>query len=805
MRSQKELALDDVTAVANDVDDDVIKSAGSEITRLKEIPVPQSVASESVHGVTNFERPRDYLRQPKASGSAAGSSYSSVPYTYVHDDRVDWDLDPAGFRFLNALNNKGEKGGNFTAGIAKVIEEYSGGAITEELMERIIDRFEKSVKLETVPALSTLEEQLSSVVPDAAVVKAMYTWWVERRKFLAQPLIRSLRPPPDPEDPDTTGVAFRPREQQGVRRQRTNNKKTFALMTQLRDEFRRLRQILELVKRRERLKLEFHRAAGEYTEAAHRTLLNRLVRQRTDPRAVWKDDLEETERKSHKKQMPPPSAPSEARSHHRAERSDRSHKKRHDGPRDSHRSRDRDRDRSHRAERSDRHAGQLNRSNEFSHIRQGEGSGSGDMDEVDSEEEAYARLLLSVDMAQRDVLERMLPRHLREVQAPSEPTTASAAPAAPPVASAGAPSVAAGFTPGIAPSLAPGFTPGAAPSLAPGFTPGAAPSVAPGFTPGAAPSVALGFTPGAAPSVAPSVVLASGAPPPGVRPVPVVQVATGVLPPGVLPPGVPAVAAVLPAPSVPPAPSAARPAGVVPSGGEASGVVEAEGVAPAGAEVAGAGPTQARAPAGAGGVLAGPVPAGVPAGAAARPVPVPLPVPVPVPVGVPETAASREAQLAAQQLYRVDHGSETRRRGRGIGTVRIGRGGRVLFDRSGGSSRNYKHVCFPPLLQHVMRTGRMGAPSLLEPQVDPDEAWRQNRPLKIPRGPKLFDFAWLPKPELLPPRDGLLVAAPPLKQAEPSQAVAAAGQANGVVNGEPAAGARKRKSPDTVNGPAGES
>ena len=70
-----------------------------------------------------------------------------------------------------------------------------------------------------------------------------------------------------------------------MKRQRTNNKKTFALMTQLRDEFRRLRQILELVKRRERLKRDFHAAAGEYTEAAHRTLLNRLVRQRTDPRA----------------------------------------------------------------------------------------------------------------------------------------------------------------------------------------------------------------------------------------------------------------------------------------------------------------------------------------------------------------------------------------------------------------------------------------------------------------------------------------------------------------------------------------
>ena len=146
-----------------------------------------------------------------------------------------------------------------------------------------------------------------------AVTQAMYGWWVERRKYLAQPLIRTLRPPPDPEDPDTTGVAFRPRESGPGRRMRTNNKKTFALMSQLRDEFRRLRQIMELVKRRERLKLEFHRSAGEYTEAAHRTLLNRLVRQRADPRAVWKDDgLDDGmgadgggQRKSHKKAVAP--------------------------------------------------------------------------------------------------------------------------------------------------------------------------------------------------------------------------------------------------------------------------------------------------------------------------------------------------------------------------------------------------------------------------------------------------------------------------------------------------------------------
>ena len=671
----------------------------------------------------------------------------------MHDDLVDWDLDPAGFRFLNALN-RGEKG-------------YTGPAVTEELMERIVDSFEKAVKQETVPPLATLEEQLASLVTDATVTKAMYAWWVERRKQLAMPLIRSLRPPPDPEDPDTTGVAFRPREQAGVKRQRTNNKKTFALMTQLRDEFRRLRQILELVKRRERLKRDFHAAAGEYTEAAHRTLLNRLVRQRTDPRAVFKDDLEEfTERKSHKKQQP---AAAEARSHHRA--SERSHKKRHDGPRDSHRSRDRDR--SHRAERSDRHAGQLSRGNEFSHIRQGDGRSGDEFEDVDSEEEAYARLLLNVDLAQRDVLERMLPRHLRDVQAPSEEAAAASAAAADAAAAAAAAAAASAAATAAAAPAASAAAPGAAGVVAP-----ASGAPAPGVPPVA------GAPPAAGAPAAPGMPTTTAVPPPGV------------LPAGVPPPGVPA------------APPSAAPAGAGPSGGEASAVSAAAGAAQAGAAAAVVAPAQPPAPAG--GASAVPVPAGQPPAGAAAPVPAPAPVPAKVGVGVGGggeaalSVASREAQLAEQQRSRVCHGSERRGRGRGIGTVRIGRGGRVLFDRGGGSSRNYKHVCFPPLLQHVMRTGRMGAPALLEPKVDPDEAWRQNRPLKIPRGPKVFDFAWLPKPELLPPRGALPAAEPPLKPAEPSQAVAAAGQANGAVNGDAAAGARKRKSPDTVNaGPAG--
>ena len=65
----------------------------------------------------------------------------------------------------------------------------------------------------------------AAIVPDIGVIKAAYEWWVVRRKQLAMPLIRELRPAPDPEDPDTTGVAFRPREKEGIVRFRSNNKK----------------------------------------------------------------------------------------------------------------------------------------------------------------------------------------------------------------------------------------------------------------------------------------------------------------------------------------------------------------------------------------------------------------------------------------------------------------------------------------------------------------------------------------------------------------------------------------------------
>lgn len=434
IRSQKELALDDDTKVDAEQDEDTLNTSKEESQRLKDIPVPVSVPQQRAEGTSAFTLPKEFLRAPTpwVPPKAGGVELKE-------DDPVDWDVDPAGFRFLKALN-KGEK-------------EYKGPELAEENFEKIIDRFEKAVKADVLPELEALRTSLAYAAPDKSAIDACYAWWVQRRKQLAMPLIRGLRPAPDPEDPDTTGVAFRPREKEGVRRLRSNNKKTYALMSSLHDEFSRLKQLCDLIKRRERLKVDFHQASGEYVEAAHRTLLHRLHRQRTG-QGGWKDDLDEDAGAprppvSHKKGAAAAAAAA-AMASGGANRGalqplgsaprpqDRSHKKRHAGPgrppkdgvmappppgapgaaassstsRPRDRDRDRDRHRSHRASTSS--SAMPSSFVPGSYLTPHDGSEAmPSYEDVDSEEEAFNQLVLTVDTQRRDELVPYLPRHLR--------------------------------------------------------------------------------------------------------------------------------------------------------------------------------------------------------------------------------------------------------------------------------------------------------------------------------------------------------------------------------------------------------
>ncbi|KOO23443.1 enhancer of polycomb-like 2 [Chrysochromulina tobinii] len=437
IRSTKELELDETSKVDAAVDEDTINTV-AEQTRLKDIPVPISIAQVRVDGTNSFMMPTEQMRSP-----APTEQWPKSTGEFADDDRIDWDIDPAGFRFLTLLN-KGEKG-------------YAGPPIEEAVFEKIIDRFEKSVPPTLqMPELAVLQGRLAPLVPDASVIDVAYGWWLERRKHLAMPLVRKFRPPPEPEDPDTTGVAFRPREKEGVRKARSNNKKTYNLMASLHDEFSRLKSLCELVKRREKLKLEFHQAAGEYTEAAHRTLLHRLHRQRTG-QGGWKDDLEDDgggvrPPVNHKKGSSagssamaamgasssmvgrPMGASSSMAGGARSIDQRSHHKKRLPGPgrppkdgmppgpptagasRPRDRDRDRDRDRHRRASvppPPSSYAGLYLRPSDANEVMPS-------YEDIDSEEEAFNQMVLTVDTRKRDELAAFLPRHLRDVPPPDE-------------------------------------------------------------------------------------------------------------------------------------------------------------------------------------------------------------------------------------------------------------------------------------------------------------------------------------------------------------------------------------------------
>lgn len=534
-------------------------------TKLKDIPVPVSLPQERTSRDVKFVQGAEYLKAP--------------PPPSVNDDYVLWDIDAAGYAFYKALLD-GSAG-------------YTGPPVEEELFERIIDKFERAVRADTLPPLPSLETSLGSIVPDPSIIAISYKWWVGRRKQLAMPLVRMLRPPPDPEDPDVVTVAFRPRVQEGARRMRSNNKKTFTLMSQLHDEFKRLATLLELIVRREKLKLEFHRASGDYTEVAHRTLVHRLGRHRIESRAACREEIEEAPPAPQQK---PPHVP--AKQPLQAHRSNAS----------SQRPRERDHKKRPQAV-ARKEQVQIRVAGRVEDVRN---------DEPDSEEEAYTQLLFNVDTNERAELEKQLVWRKRDPPTPTAVPVAAQARAEAPAASAA-----------------------------------------------------------------------------------------------------PAAMATPEAVAISTAAASAASASMENSCAGNSVVALTE-----------------------------------------------------VDAGPPQAALGQESQA-----FIGGRGG----RGRLRGYVRVGRGGRIIFDRDGGSYRQYRQSCWTPvladpqrvanrseqLLRHILSTGRTCSPSALERHLDPDEAWRQNRPLKIKQGPLLFDFKWLPRPQFVPSQqpkfeqnNGIRAAAP---------------------------------------------
>lgn len=181
-----------------------------------------------------------------------------IPTQDELDAMVEYDLDDSDCEWLEQYN-----------------KELKGGRrLSEDGLEFIIDRLEKahcyskSKALTQVQAEKVLAEDSTHKVPPNHV-GPVYKHWMKKRKGRKQPLLERFHEPPAFDDPSPL-VAFRPREPFSKQLKKTGNRKNdkiaYNKMTQLRREFERSRMLLEMIKKREKLKRDQIQIAFELFE-----------------------------------------------------------------------------------------------------------------------------------------------------------------------------------------------------------------------------------------------------------------------------------------------------------------------------------------------------------------------------------------------------------------------------------------------------------------------------------------------------------------------------------------------------------
>ncbi|KAL9847752.1 enhancer of polycomb homolog 2 isoform 1-T1 [Geothlypis trichas] len=178
------------------------------------------------------------------------------PKQFIHiqpfnldNEQPDYDMDSEDETLLNRLNRKME--------------------IKPLQFEIMVDRLEKASSSQLV----TLQEAKLLLNEDDYLIKAVYDYWVRKRKNCRGPsLIPQIKQ--EKRDGSTNNdpyVAFRRRtEKMQTRKNRKNDEASYEKMLKLRREFSRAITILEMIKRREKTKRELLHLTLEVVEKRYR-------------------------------------------------------------------------------------------------------------------------------------------------------------------------------------------------------------------------------------------------------------------------------------------------------------------------------------------------------------------------------------------------------------------------------------------------------------------------------------------------------------------------------------------------------
>jgi len=121
---------------------------------------------------------------------------------------------------------------------------------------RASPRFGMSSSSSSSPKNSDHPNVNANAVTPRQVISEVYTYWVNKRSKLRKPLLRKYWPVTSANDTNPH-LVFRPREKEKykLRKKRTNDMEAYRKMRRLREDFVRVRTLMDLVVRRERLAL----------------------------------------------------------------------------------------------------------------------------------------------------------------------------------------------------------------------------------------------------------------------------------------------------------------------------------------------------------------------------------------------------------------------------------------------------------------------------------------------------------------------------------------------------------------------
>ncbi|OQR80961.1 hypothetical protein THRCLA_11903 [Thraustotheca clavata] len=214
--------------------------------RKKHIPIPVNslVPDYEKEVAPDYVLPTSYIKM-----SLNFQSQGAIPASSNTPEKVEVDLEAEDMQWLKSHPKYGELGD----------PRYQ---LSYEQFAKMLDVLEKATALIN-PGVITLAEadelfliqlQLKSN-PLNRVTTDVYNYWVTKRQQLKRPLLRKYWPQ-TPLNDTNPHLVFRPREKERykLRKHRKNDMEGLRKLQQLRNDFERVRHLLEMVKRRERFK-----------------------------------------------------------------------------------------------------------------------------------------------------------------------------------------------------------------------------------------------------------------------------------------------------------------------------------------------------------------------------------------------------------------------------------------------------------------------------------------------------------------------------------------------------------------------